>query len=141
MPPAGRGRGRALVTQLAGDRDRAQTPAGVEIEDPAHDRRFHRVGHERALLVGKEVAERRPAGEPAALLGATLDPGGDAVDDGGVFELGEHGEHLQHHPAGRGAGVERLGRRTQCDLVRVEFLRELRKLAHLAREPIDAVDK
>jgi hypothetical protein len=33
-----------------------------------------------------------------------------------VFELGEHAEHLQHHPSRRGAGVERLGRRLQDDV-------------------------
>jgi hypothetical protein len=113
-------------TQLAGDRDRAQTLARVEIEDPVHDRRLHRVGHQGALLVGEEVAERRPARIPAALLGAALDPGTDAVDDRGVFELGEHGQHLQHHPAGRRAGVERLRRGAQGDPVGIELLGQLR---------------
>jgi hypothetical protein len=132
MPPAGRGRGRVLVTQQAGDRDRPEPLARVEVEDPPHDRRFDRVGHECALLVGEEVAEWRSARVPAALLGATLDPSRDAVDDRRVFELGEHGEHLQHHPAGRRAGVEGLGRRAQHDLVGVELFGQLRQLAHLA---------
>jgi hypothetical protein len=110
VAPAGRRRGCVLVAQLAGDRDRAEAFAGVEVEDPPHDRRLDLVGDKRALLVGEEVAERRSAGVPAAFLGAALDPGGDAVDDRGVLELGEHGQHLQHHPAGRGAGVERLRR-------------------------------
>jgi hypothetical protein len=44
------------------------------------------------------------------LLGATLDASGDAIDDRGVLELGEHREHLQHHAPGGGAGVKRLGR-------------------------------
>ncbi|HTW42844.1 MAG TPA: hypothetical protein VMD79_11065 [Solirubrobacteraceae bacterium] len=30
-----------------------------------------------------------------------------------MLELGEHAEHLQHHPTGWGAGVERLSRRAQ----------------------------
>jgi hypothetical protein len=58
-----------------------------------------------------------------------------------VLELGEHGQHLQHHPPGCGAGVERLGRRAQRDPVGVELLGQLRQLAHLAREPVDAVDE
>jgi hypothetical protein len=39
------------------------------------------------------------------------DAGGDAVNDRGVLELGKHAKHLQHHPAGRRAGVEWLGRK------------------------------
>jgi hypothetical protein len=58
-----------------------------------------------------------------------------------VLELGEHGQHLQHHPPGRRAGVERLRRRTQCDLVRVELLSQLGELTDLAGEPVDAVDE
>jgi hypothetical protein len=49
-----------------------------------------------------------------------------------VLELGEHGQHLQHHPPGRGIGVEGLGRRAQRYSVGVEFLGELRELSHLA---------
>ena len=81
------------------------------------------------------------AAEPAALLRPTLDPGTDAVDDGSVLELGEHGQHLQHHPPGGGAGVERLGRRAQHDAVGVEFLGQLGELAHLAAQAVDPVDE
>jgi hypothetical protein len=49
--------------------------------------------------------------------------------------------HLQHHPPGCGAGVEWLRRRAQHNLVGVEFLGELGELAHLARQPVDAVDE
>ncbi|HEX5246431.1 MAG TPA: hypothetical protein VFW41_04805 [Gaiellaceae bacterium] len=58
-----------------------------------------------------------------------------------MFELGEHREHLQHHPSSRGAGVERLGRRAKDDVERVEFFGELGELAHLPAEPVDAVDE
>jgi hypothetical protein len=78
------------------------------------------------------VAERKPSGCPPPFFRAAFDAGGDAVDDGGVFELCEHAEHLQHHPPGGGAGVERLGRRAQHDAEPVEFFGELGELAHLA---------
>jgi hypothetical protein len=45
---------------------------------------------------------RRRADDPATLGGGTLHPGGDALDDRGSLELGEHREHLQHHLAGGG---------------------------------------
>lgn len=98
------------------------------------------VGHE-ALVVVAAVAERDAPVGPVALLGAALDPGGDPVDDRGVLELGEHGEHLQHHPPRRRTRIERLGGRLQDDAEAVELLGELRELAHLPREPIDAVDQ
>jgi hypothetical protein len=141
VPPAGRRRGRVLVTQLAGDRDRAQPLARVEVEDPAHDRCLYPIGYKGALLVGEEVTERWPARVPAALLCATFDAGRDAVDDRGVLELGEHGKHLQHHPPGRRAGVERLRRRAQGHSVGVKLLGQPGELAHLAGEPIDPVDE
>jgi hypothetical protein len=56
-----------------------------------------------------------------------------------VFELGEDAEHLQHHPPRRRVGVERLGRRLEHDVERVEFFGELSELANLAREPVDPV--
>jgi len=40
-------------------------------------------------------------------------PGGDPLDDRGPLELGEHREHLQHHLAGGGGGIERLGCRAK----------------------------
>jgi hypothetical protein len=68
-------------------------------------------------------------------------PAGDAVDDRRVLELGEHGQHLQHHPPGRGAGVERLRGRAEHDIAGVELLGELGELAHLPAQPIDPVDE
>ena len=69
------------------------------------------------------VAVGRAAAHPAAFADTPFEPGDDAVDDGGVLELGEDAEHLQHHPPGGRAGVERLGRRLQDDAQPVEFLR------------------
>jgi hypothetical protein len=56
-----------------------------------------------------------------------------------VLELGEHAEHLQHHPTRWRAGVERLGRRLQHDADPVELLGQPGQLAHLAAETVDAV--
>ncbi|HVC87819.1 MAG TPA: hypothetical protein VNC40_10390 [Gaiellaceae bacterium] len=127
--------------ELFGDLDGAEPVMGVEIEDPPDDRRLDRVGDQAAFLVGEGVAERRSAGVPAALLRAAFDAGADAVDDRGVLELGEHAEHLQHHPPSSRAGVERLGRGAEDDVELVEFLRELRQLPDFPGEPVDAVDE
>jgi hypothetical protein len=115
--------------------------AGVEVEDAAHDGRLDRVRNQYVLFVREEVAERGSAAEPAALLRPALDPRRDAIDDGGVLELGEHGQHLQHHPPGGRAGVERLGRRAEDNPVGVKLLGQLGELAHLPREAVDAVDE
>ncbi|HET7128485.1 MAG TPA: hypothetical protein VFJ93_05345 [Gaiellaceae bacterium] len=58
-----------------------------------------------------------------------------------MLELREDGEHLQHHPPGGGAGVERLGRRLQRDIELVQLIGKLGELAHLAREPVNPVDQ
>jgi hypothetical protein len=50
------------------------------------------------------------AAVPVPLLGAAFDPCCDPVDDRGVLELGEHRQHLQHHPSRRLAGIEGLRR-------------------------------
>ncbi|HET8606007.1 MAG TPA: hypothetical protein VFL66_03155 [Gaiellaceae bacterium] len=110
MPPTSRRRGSTFVAQLLRDRRRAEPLARVQVEHAPHDRRFHRVRNEHALLVRERVAERRATAEPASLLRAAFDSGADAVDDGGMLELGEHRQHLQHHPPRGRAGVERLRR-------------------------------
>ena len=58
-----------------------------------------------------------------------------------MLELGEHAEHLQHHPPGWGAGVERLRRRLQDDVELIELLAQPGELTHLAGEAVDAVDE
>jgi len=58
-----------------------------------------------------------------------------------VLKLGEHSEHLQHHPSRRRAGVEWLGGGAQDHAEVVEFLGDPGELAHLAREAVDAVDE
>jgi hypothetical protein len=100
-----------LGAELVGDGDRVEPVLDVELVDPPDCWCGDRVWCELAVLEG--VAEWWASAVPAAFAGAALDPGGDAVDDGGVLELGEHAEHLQHHPSCRRAGVEWLGRRAQ----------------------------
>ena len=129
-----------LVREQAGDRGRAEPVTGVQLEHAADDWRLALVRDE-VLVVVAAVAEGESAVCPAPLLGAPFDAGGDAVDDRGVLELGEHGEHLQHHPARGRAGVERLGRRAQRHPDPIQLLGELRELAHLPRQPVDAVDE
>lgn len=53
----------------------------------------------------------------------------------------ELGEHRQHHPPGRGAGVDGLGCRAQHDAELVELFGQCGELAYLAAEAIDAVDQ
>jgi hypothetical protein len=129
-----------LVGELPRDRGRAEPAGRVQLEDALDGWRRALVRHYFVAFVAA-VAERESPRRPSAFFRAALDAGGDAVDHSGVLELGEDAEHLQHHPARGGAGVERLGRRPQHDAEPVELLGKLGELAHLAREAIDAVDE
>ena len=60
---------------------------------------------------------------------------------GGAFELGEHAEHLDHHPPGGGGGVERFGGGAERDAGGVEVFEDLREPANGAGEPVDTVDE
>jgi hypothetical protein len=111
------------------------------MEDASNHRRLHGIRHEQLRLLVAHVSIGETAAHPFAFADAAFEAGGDAVDDGGVFELGEDAEHLQHHPAGGGAGVERLRGRLQDDVELVELLAEPGELAHLPAEPVDAVDE
>src|SRR5581483_11353200 len=104
-------------------------------------RRLDRVRHEQLRLLIAGVAVRGPPAHPFAFADTAFESGGDTVDDGGVLELGEHAEHLQHHPPRRGAGIERLSRRLQDDVELVELLAQTRELSYLAGEAVDAVDE
>jgi len=53
----------------------------------------------------------------------------------------EHAEHLDHHPAGRSAGVERLRRASEMHSRLVELLQDLRQPADRAGEAVDPVDE
>ncbi|HTS72144.1 MAG TPA: hypothetical protein VMG74_00360 [Gaiellaceae bacterium] len=135
------GRRRAFGVECAGDGGGAELALGVEVEDAAHDRCLDRVRHEQLRLAVTHVAVGGAAAHPFAFAHAAFESGGDAVDDGGVLELGKHAEHLQHHPPGRGAGIERLGGRLQDDVELVELLAQPSELTHFSGEAVDAVDE
>jgi len=63
------------------------------------------------------------------------------VDEDLAFELGEHGEHLHHHPAGGGGGVERFGGRAEVHAGGSEFVDEHGEVADAAGEPVEPVDQ
>ncbi|HEX5247792.1 MAG TPA: hypothetical protein VFW41_11755 [Gaiellaceae bacterium] len=94
-------RRRGFRVKGARDRGRAQLPFRVEVEDATDDRRLHFVRNKQLGLFVAGVAVGSAAAHPFAFADAAFESGGDAVDDGGVFELGEHAEHLQHHPSRR----------------------------------------
>jgi hypothetical protein len=113
----------------------------VHAEDAPDDVDADRVRHDSLAVAISEVAEGRRADDPAALGGRTLHPGGDPLDDRRSLELGEHGEHLQHHLAGGGGSVERLGRRAKRDAEIVEVLADLRELADASGQAVHPVDE
>jgi hypothetical protein len=139
VAPAGAQRQCVLGAELVGDCDCAEPVLCVEPVDTPDNGRGDRVGRELAIVEG--VPERRSAAVPAAFLGAAFYPGGDPVNDGGVLELGEHAEHLQHHAASWRASVEWLGRRAQDHAEGVQLLGDPGELAHLARQAVDSVDE
>ncbi|MCI0636755.1 MAG: hypothetical protein L0206_22990 [Actinobacteria bacterium] len=98
-----------------------------------------RIRHDLLAVAITEVAERCGTDDPAPFGGRTLHPGRDPLDDRGPFELGEDGEHLQHHLAGGSGGVERLGCRAKRDAEVVEVLTDLRELANTPGQAVHAV--
>lgn len=71
----------------------------------------------------------------------SLHPRHDALDDSRPLELGEDAEHLDHHPPGRGRGVERLGRGAEQNVGIVEPLEDLGQPSDRTRKAVDAVDE
>src|SRR4051812_4882590 len=51
-----------------------------------------------------------------------LEPGGGAPGDDRALGFGERGGDVEHEPAARGGGVDRLGQRAQPDLAPLEVL-------------------
>ena len=98
-------------------------------------------GLEVLAVGGDVVAVGAAAAAPAAAGGFAFLAGDDPLDDQGALELGEDAEHLHHHPPGRSAGVERLGRRAEDDVAGGELVDDLREPADRAGEPVDAVDE
>ncbi|MGA8353477.1 MAG: hypothetical protein WB698_04845 [Solirubrobacteraceae bacterium] len=130
--PAARRRGRMFSIEATRNRSGAESSSGVPLEDAANDRRGALV-RDKLLAIVADVAEGDTSVGPAAFPCPALDAAGHAVNDRGVLKLGEHPEHLQHHPPRRGASVERLGRRAQDHAELVQLLSDPGKLTHLAR--------
>jgi hypothetical protein len=76
----------------------AEALAGIEVEDDRDQRRFGLVDIESAFAHCCPVAEGMASAAPATLRGFPFHAGDHPVDDGGPLELGEHPEHLDHHP-------------------------------------------
>ncbi|MCM4078222.1 hypothetical protein LXN57_11665 [Actinoplanes sp. TRM88002] len=130
-----------MVVEASGDGLGAEPVGGVEVEDGADGGGLDRVGDEFVEPSVDGVAEGPGAAGPQSFGGFAFHSGDDAVDDGFAFELGEHAEHLDQHPADRGGGVERLGRRPEDDLGVGEFVEQAGQVAQAAGEPVDAVDQ
>lgn len=81
------------------------------------------------------------AAQPLAPGGFALHPRDHPVDQRGPLELGKDAEHLNHHPAGRGPGVEGLGRRAEVDSDLVQLLQQLSQTSDRAREAVHPVDE
>ncbi|MDA8367216.1 MAG: hypothetical protein M0Z62_09710 [Actinomycetota bacterium] len=103
----------------------AFSAVGVAVEDDRDERRLVGIGREIAGRRVHVVAEGTRPPTPAATGGLSLHAGDHPVDDGRPLELGEHSEHLDHHPPRGGRRVERLGGRAECDADRVEVFQEL----------------
>ncbi|MDQ3530819.1 MAG: hypothetical protein M3456_00305 [Actinomycetota bacterium] len=121
------------------DRLGAELVFDVVIEDSSHDQSLSLIGQEQLRFLVAHVPVGHLAHDPSSFRRRPVHAGGDAFDDRGAFELGEHPEHLHHHLARRRRGVERLGRRAQRHAGAIEVLGYLRQLAHVSRQSVDAM--
>jgi len=78
---------------------------------------------------------------PAAPGYFSLHAGDHPVDDGGPLELGEHPEHLNHHPTRSRGGVEGLGGRPEGHPSTVQVLQQLGEAPDGASEAVHPVDE
>jgi hypothetical protein len=123
------------------DGSRAQVLLGVKVEDDGDEWRFVGVDLQVAGCGVDAVAEGSGAAAPFAAGGFSFHPGDDPIDDGGPFELGEHAEHLHHHPTRSGRGVERFRRAAERHPSGVELFEQRGEAANRAGEPVDSVDQ
>ena len=77
----------------------AEALVGVEVEDDRDQRGLSLVDFEATFSFDRPVAEGFVPATPATLGGLAFHAGDHhPVDDGRPLELGEHPEHLDHHP-------------------------------------------
>ncbi|MDA8358386.1 MAG: hypothetical protein M0Z95_19325 [Actinomycetota bacterium] len=119
----------------------AVSAVGVAVEEDRDERRLAGGRNEVTRRGVDVVAEGTRPPAPAATGSFALHAGDHPVDDGRPLELGEHAEHLDHHPPGRARGVEGLGGRAEGDPGSVQVFEELGETAHRAGEPVDPVDQ
>ena len=74
----------------------------------------------------------------------TLPGGGDAsrgsLSDHGALELCERADHLQHHAAGRGSGVDRLGDRAEAGAGIADSLHDVEHVFQRAGQAVEFLD-
>src|SRR5712692_3782833 len=127
-PQASRCIAMAALVERHRDRSRTQQLLGVKLEDQTDQWSFFGLDFEEVAGV-QPIAEGDNAAMPAAPGSLAFHARYDAIDQRGALELGEDAEHLNHHPASRGTGVEGLGRGAKQDAGFVEFLEDLRQPA------------
>ncbi|HTC72621.1 MAG TPA: hypothetical protein VK655_07005 [Solirubrobacteraceae bacterium] len=116
-------------------------PVDVVVEDDRHEWRLGGIALQVVAVGGDVVSVGAPSSAPAAAGGLALKAGEDALHDQRALELGEHAEHLHHHPPRRGARVEWLGRGAEGHAGLVKLIDYLCEPTNRARETIDAVDE
>jgi|GEM_PF-4354682 len=131
----------AALVEPGGDGLGAVSLAAVAVEDDGHERRFVGVHGEVPAVWVDEMAVGAGAAAPLTAGGFAFHAGNHPVDDGGPLELDEHAVHLDHHPPGRGGGVERLGGRTERHSGGVELFEQRGQAPHRPGEAVDTVDE
>ncbi len=68
------------------------------------------------------------------------DAGGGSLPDHGALELGERADHLHHHAAGRGGGVDVLGDRAEAGAGIGDSLHDVQHVFQRARQAVELPD-
>ena len=140
-PQTAAGRAQAALVQPFGDRPAPLVVLHVTLEDVRDDLGRSAIGRQARTVRPTAVAVGVAAHGPLPAAGLALHAGGDAFDDRRPLELGEDAQHLDHHPSGRGGGLEGLGHRLEGDPGVLQLLDQGRELAEVARQAIDPEDE
>nr|WP_266039455.1 hypothetical protein [Lentzea sp. NEAU-D7] len=140
-PESAASRAVPAFVELVGDRAGADPVLCVQIEhQPDHDG-LGLVHHEFVCGRVLGVAGWGVAALPLSGFGLLLHARRDAVHDQVSFELREHREQLEHHPADRGGGVERLGGGAERHADAFQLVQQRDGVAQVAGEPVHPVDE